>query len=79
LSRPKKTTFAILRFLIQDILGERVSVENGVVGNHLYQIDETAEVRIIRLQSVRVVMEDDIVMLYHNYENARLTFFSKYS
>lgn len=54
------------------IKGDRVIVENGVVKKSLYQIDENSEVRIIRLQSVRVVMEDDTVMLYHNYENPRI-------
>ena len=47
-------------------------VEDGSVKKGLYQIDENAQVRIIRLQSVRVVMEEEnTIMLYHNYDNPR--------
>ena len=57
------------------IKGGRVKVENGVVGSCLYDMKDDAEVRIIRLNSVRVVMEEDeTVMLYHNIENPRFIF-----
>ena len=70
-------TFFILMYIqidkwILQHIGERVVVEDGSVKKGLYQIDENAQVRIIRLQSVRVVMEEDnVIMLYHNYDNPR--------
>jgi lysine-specific demethylase/histidyl-hydroxylase NO66 len=60
------------RLTLNSILGGKPIVENGVVKNTCYKLDENTEIRLLRQQSARVIMSDEgKISLCHSNDNPR--------